>query len=311
MAGIWCRGWATAGAPLVLVAHMDTVWPAGTLPQMPFRVEGGYAWGPGALDMKAGIVTAIEALPGGLAGRARLRPDHRRRGDREPLGPPDRRGAGAGGAGGARPRAAGPGRHDHHVALGPRPLPASHPRSRRPRRQRLAGGRVGDRGAGPPGRRRARAGRRGRGHPDERRPGRRRHGRQRRRRRGVGADRRPRVDGPGAGPLEAAIYGPRAAARGRDDRGHRRGHAAADGAVRGRGGAGRPGDRDRRRPRDRALRERVAGRLRRQLRGGRRHARASTAWGRPGSGAHAVDERVSLESLEERTSLVAALVERL
>ncbi len=50
------------GPPLVLVAHMDTVWPAGTLPSMPFRVEDGYAWGPGALDMKAGIVIALEAL---------------------------------------------------------------------------------------------------------------------------------------------------------------------------------------------------------------------------------------------------------
>ncbi len=50
------------GPALVLVAHMDTVWPAGTLPSMPFRVEDGYAWGPGALDMKAGIVIALEAL---------------------------------------------------------------------------------------------------------------------------------------------------------------------------------------------------------------------------------------------------------
>ncbi len=50
------------GPPLVLVAHMDTVWPAGTLPSMPFRVEDGYAWGPGALDMKAGIVIGLEAL---------------------------------------------------------------------------------------------------------------------------------------------------------------------------------------------------------------------------------------------------------
>src|SRR5204862_5276610 len=50
------------GAPLVLAAHMDTVWPTGTLMQMPFRVDGGYAHGPGALDMKAGIVTAVEAV---------------------------------------------------------------------------------------------------------------------------------------------------------------------------------------------------------------------------------------------------------
>jgi len=50
------------GPPLVLAAHMDTVWPTGTLMQMPFRVDGGFAHGPGALDMKAGIVTAIEAV---------------------------------------------------------------------------------------------------------------------------------------------------------------------------------------------------------------------------------------------------------
>jgi glutamate carboxypeptidase len=50
------------GPPLVLAVHMDTVWPTGTLMQMPFRVDGGYAHGPGALDMKAGIVTAIEAV---------------------------------------------------------------------------------------------------------------------------------------------------------------------------------------------------------------------------------------------------------
>jgi glutamate carboxypeptidase len=56
-------------APLLLVAHMDTVWPAGTLMTMPFRVEGGFAHGPGALDMKAGIVTILQALR--AAGRPR------------------------------------------------------------------------------------------------------------------------------------------------------------------------------------------------------------------------------------------------
>src|SRR4029079_16898812 len=48
--------------PLVLAAHMDTVWPRWPLMQVPFRVDGGFARGPGALDMKAGIVTAIEAV---------------------------------------------------------------------------------------------------------------------------------------------------------------------------------------------------------------------------------------------------------
>jgi glutamate carboxypeptidase len=50
------------GPPLVLAAHMDTVWPAGTLARMPFRVEGELAYGPGALDMKAGIVVLLEAI---------------------------------------------------------------------------------------------------------------------------------------------------------------------------------------------------------------------------------------------------------
>ena len=52
-------------APVMLLGHLDTVWPLGTLPAMPFRIAQGRAWGPGVLDMKAGVVmglTAIEAL---------------------------------------------------------------------------------------------------------------------------------------------------------------------------------------------------------------------------------------------------------
>jgi glutamate carboxypeptidase len=52
-----------AGAkPLLLLGHFDTVWPLGTLATMPFRVEGGRAYGPGVLDMKAGIVMMMFAL---------------------------------------------------------------------------------------------------------------------------------------------------------------------------------------------------------------------------------------------------------
>jgi glutamate carboxypeptidase len=50
------------GDVIVLAAHMDTVWPAGTLQRMPFRVEGDLAHGPGALDMKGGIVVLLEGL---------------------------------------------------------------------------------------------------------------------------------------------------------------------------------------------------------------------------------------------------------
>jgi len=50
------------GDAMVLAAHMDTVWPAGTLVRMPFRVVGDLAHGPGALDMKGGIVVMLEGL---------------------------------------------------------------------------------------------------------------------------------------------------------------------------------------------------------------------------------------------------------
>jgi len=50
------------GAPLLLLAHLDTVWARGTLALMPWRVEGGHAYGPGVYDMKGGIVVLLEAL---------------------------------------------------------------------------------------------------------------------------------------------------------------------------------------------------------------------------------------------------------
>jgi glutamate carboxypeptidase len=50
------------GAPVMLLGHLDTVWPLGTLKKMPFRLRGGRAWGPGVLDMKAGVVMALTAL---------------------------------------------------------------------------------------------------------------------------------------------------------------------------------------------------------------------------------------------------------
>ncbi len=51
-----------ATRPILLLGHLDTVWPLGTLADMPFRVRAGKAFGPGVYDMKAGVVMAVTAL---------------------------------------------------------------------------------------------------------------------------------------------------------------------------------------------------------------------------------------------------------
>ncbi|HTC95433.1 MAG TPA: M20 family metallopeptidase [Terriglobales bacterium] len=47
---------------ILLLGHMDTVWELGALKSMPCRVSDGRVWGPGVLDMKAGIVQIVFAL---------------------------------------------------------------------------------------------------------------------------------------------------------------------------------------------------------------------------------------------------------
>ncbi|MBF6369944.1 M20/M25/M40 family metallo-hydrolase [Nocardia puris] len=56
---------ARAPDPRVLVlGHFDTVWPAGTITDWPFEIDEvtGIGSGPGAFDMKAGIVQALTAI---------------------------------------------------------------------------------------------------------------------------------------------------------------------------------------------------------------------------------------------------------
>ncbi len=48
--------------PLLLLGHLDTVWPVGTLVKMPFQVKDGRIFGPGVLDMKAGVAMALTAI---------------------------------------------------------------------------------------------------------------------------------------------------------------------------------------------------------------------------------------------------------
>jgi glutamate carboxypeptidase len=45
-----------------VLGHLDTVWPIGTLKTMPCRVGEGRLWGPGTLDMKAGVAMAFTAV---------------------------------------------------------------------------------------------------------------------------------------------------------------------------------------------------------------------------------------------------------
>jgi glutamate carboxypeptidase len=53
---------ARRGPRVMLLGHLDTVWPVGTLRTMPWREADGHLWGPGVLDMKAGVVMALEAV---------------------------------------------------------------------------------------------------------------------------------------------------------------------------------------------------------------------------------------------------------
>jgi len=48
--------------PTLLLGHLDTVWPVGTLAKMPFKVTRDRIAGPGVLDMKAGVLMALTAI---------------------------------------------------------------------------------------------------------------------------------------------------------------------------------------------------------------------------------------------------------
>ncbi|MFN7987681.1 MAG: M20/M25/M40 family metallo-hydrolase [Thermoanaerobaculia bacterium] len=52
----------------LLLAHLDTVWPLGTLAARPFHAGGSLATGPGVFDMKAGIAIALAVLSAAAEG---------------------------------------------------------------------------------------------------------------------------------------------------------------------------------------------------------------------------------------------------
>jgi glutamate carboxypeptidase len=47
---------------VLVLGHVDTVWPLGTLESMPWRIRKGRLWGPGVFDMKAGVAIAFTAI---------------------------------------------------------------------------------------------------------------------------------------------------------------------------------------------------------------------------------------------------------
>jgi glutamate carboxypeptidase len=55
--------WGAAKPDVVLLAHLDTVWPIGSFTPL-WQIEGDVLRGPGTYDMKAGFVQALFALKG-------------------------------------------------------------------------------------------------------------------------------------------------------------------------------------------------------------------------------------------------------
>jgi len=49
---------------ILLLCHLDTVWPAGTTARWPFSITDGRATGPGIFDMKTGLIQGLYALQG-------------------------------------------------------------------------------------------------------------------------------------------------------------------------------------------------------------------------------------------------------
>jgi glutamate carboxypeptidase len=60
---------------ILVLTHIDTVWPVGKIGKMPFYISGEKVYGPGVLDMKGGLIEAIFALK--ALHQLRLRPARR------------------------------------------------------------------------------------------------------------------------------------------------------------------------------------------------------------------------------------------
>lgn len=54
--------YTTSRGQILVLGHLDTVYPMGTLAKTPFRAAKGIAWGPGTFDMKGGQTIALAAV---------------------------------------------------------------------------------------------------------------------------------------------------------------------------------------------------------------------------------------------------------
>ncbi len=54
--------WGAAQPRVLLLGHLDTVWPMGSLQRLPFTNDGERITGPGCFDMKAGVVQGWAAM---------------------------------------------------------------------------------------------------------------------------------------------------------------------------------------------------------------------------------------------------------
>jgi glutamate carboxypeptidase len=55
-------GTGNADGQILVMTHIDTVWPIGTIDRLPWSVEGDIARGPGIFDMKASVAMMLEAM---------------------------------------------------------------------------------------------------------------------------------------------------------------------------------------------------------------------------------------------------------
>ena len=143
--------------PALVLGHFDTVWPRGTLERMPFRVEGGRAFGPGIYDMKAGLTIIPAVLDHVVSKRERSpRPIWVLFTSDEEIGSPTSRAPdrGPGATMCLRPgaRAAAGRWQPEDRAQGRRPVPPGGRGQGRPCRRGAPGGPQRDRRAGAPGR---------------------------------------------------------------------------------------------------------------------------------------------------------------